>query len=218
MARRQGTAGLPRRQFLYDVMQEIDMPKRLSLVLGSILAGVLTCLAAAEARQVASNTERESFTAFAVNISNVGRPGATTVDIVIERYSTKAESQRLLQVFKEKGPDALLDALRDTPRVGYIRTPDSLAYDLHYAEQAPGEDGGRTIMLLTDRPIGFWEAVNRPRTIDYPFTMIQLQLDRTGEGVGKLSIATRITLNGPVLALEDFANQPVMLTQVRKRQ
>ena len=43
----------------------------------------------ADARQVASNTPREAFTALAVNMSNVGRTGATTVDIVIERYSTR---------------------------------------------------------------------------------------------------------------------------------
>lgn len=172
---------------------------------------------AAFARQVASNTERESYTALAVNISNIGRTGATPVDIVVERYTTDAESARLLALFKEKGPDALLDALRDTPRVGYIRTPDSLAYDLHYARQAPLEDGGKRIVLATDRPIGFWEAANRPRSMDYPFTLIELRVNDEGEGEGKLSIATKVTLNGPVLALENYGNQPVMLNQVRRR-
>ena len=193
------------------------MQKRMTAVLCAMAGVFLTLVPAADARQVASNTPREAFTALAVNMSNVGRPGSTTVDIVIERYSTAEETQRLLAIFKEKGPEALVDALRDTPRVGYIRTPDSLAYDLRWAEQVPGEDGGRRVMLLTDRPIGFWEAANRPRTIDYPFTLIELQLDPSGEGVGKLSIATRITLNGSVLALENFANEPVRLTQVRKR-
>lgn len=173
--------------------------------------------AGASARQVASNTERENYTALAVNISNVGRTGATPVDIVIERYTTDAESSRLLATFKEKGPDALLNALRETPRVGYIRTPDSLAYDLHYARQAPLEDGGKRVVLATDRPIGFWEAANRPRSIDYPFTLIELRVNDDGEGEGRLSIATKITLNGPVLALENYGNQPVMLNQVRRR-
>lgn len=194
------------------------MQKRMTAVLCAMAGVFLTLVPAADARQVASNTPREAFTALAVNMSNVGRPGSTTVDIVIERYSTPQETQRLLAIFKEKGPEALVDALRDTPRVGYIRTPDSLAYDLRWAEQVPGEDGGRRVILLTDRPIGFWEAANRPRTIDYPFTLIELQLDPSGEGVGKLSIATRITLNGSVLALENFANEPLRLTQVRKRQ
>jgi len=181
------------------------------------LAFVVIAASGAAARQVASNTEREEFTAVATNISNVGRTGATQVDIVIERFSTDAESDRLLAILKEKGPDELLDALRDRPRVGYIRTPDSLAYNLHYARQVPLEEGGRRIVLLTDRPIGFWEATRRPRTIDYPFTLIEMRLDGDGGGEGKLSIATKITLDGSVMTLENYANQPVMLTNIRKR-
>ena len=169
------------------------------------------------AAQTASNSERERFTAFAVNTSNVGRPGAMQVDLEITRWTSDAERDRLMQVFKEKGPNALLEALRDTRPVGFIKTPDSLAYDLHYARQMPGEDGGRRIILVTDRPISFWEARNQPRSIEYPFTLVELQMDGKGEGVGKLSIATRITLNGNVLTLENFANQPVMLTTVRKQ-
>lgn len=174
-------------------------------------------VAASLGAQTASNSERERFTAFAVNTSNVGRPGATQVDIEITRWTPDAERDRLMQVFKEKGPNALLDALRDTRRVGYIKTPDSIAYDLHYARQMPGEDGGRRIVLVTDRPISFWEARNQPRSIEYPFTLIELEMDGKGEGVGKLSIATRITLNGNVLTLENYGNQPVMLTTVRKQ-
>ena len=199
-----------------------DMPvpshpySRLASVL--LLSGAVAMLGRAEASgQVASNSEREAFTAVAVNISNVGRTGATAVDIVIERWTSDAENGRLLAILKEKGPQELLEVLRDTPRVGYFRTPDSLAYDLHYARQIPGEDGGRRIVLATDRPIGFWEATARPRSFDYPFTLIELRMDGEGRGVGKLSIATKITLSGDVMVLENFANQPVHLNDVRKR-
>ena len=186
------------------------------------LTSMLTIMAAlligpAVVAQVASNSDPERFTANAVNISNVGRTGATPLDLVIERWSTDSERDRLMEIFKSKGPDGLLDALRDLPRVGYLRTPDSLGYDLRYARQMPGEDGGRRIVLITDRPIGFWEARNRPRTIDYPFTLIEMRLDGDGRGEGKLSIATKITLNGDVLVLENYANQPVMLNDIRRQ-
>lgn len=114
--------------------------------------------------QVASNSEREVFTALAVNMSNVGQTGATPVDIVIERWTGDTERDRLMTVFRESGADGLLNDFRKSKRVGSIRTPDSVAYDLHYARQIPGKDGGRRIVLATDRPIGFWEASNRPRT------------------------------------------------------
>jgi hypothetical protein len=149
-------------------------------------------------------------------MSNIGTGATATVDITINRWSTDAERDRLMGIFKEKGPDALLDALRDVPPVGTIRTPDSLAYDLRFARELPGEDGGRQIILVTDRPIGFWEAANRPRTFDYPFTVIELRLDKDNRGSGKLSIATKLTLRNNVLVLENFASQPVMLNNVRK--
>ena len=48
--------------------------------------------------------------------------------------------------------------------VGSIRTPQTLAWDLRYARQFKLHEGGRRIVLVTDRPIGFREAANSTRT------------------------------------------------------
>ena len=73
------------------------------------------------------------------------------------------------------------------------------------------------VFLMTDRYIGAWEAVNRPRTIDYPFTLIQLQVDKNGTGEGKASVYTKITeAKDGTIELENFANQPVMLNEVQE--
>ena len=154
----------------------------------------------------------------AVNMSNIGRSGAGTIEIVVDRWSTDAERDRLLTVLMEQGADKLLDVLRDMRRVGYIRSPNSLGYDLHYARRTPLPDGGERVVLATDRPIGFWEAANRPRSLDYPFTIIELHLNAGGEGEGKLSIATKIAADkeSKTIVLEDYANQPVLLTSVKR--
>jgi hypothetical protein len=160
----------------------------------------------------------ERFTALAVNMSNVGRSGAGTIEIAVDRWSTDAERDRLLTTLMDRGADKLLDVLRDMRRVGYIRSPNSLGYDLHYARRTPLPDGGERVVLATDRPVGFWEAVNRPRSIDYPFTIIELHLNADGEGEGKLSIATKIVAEkeSNTIVLEDYANQPVLLTSVKR--
>ncbi len=119
--------------------------------------------------------EKEEFTAVAIANNNI-QSGAGTVLISIDRWSTSAERDKLVSTLVNKGPRALLDALQDTRPVGRIRTPDSLGYDLHYAFQTPGEDGGRRIVIATDRPIGFWEAYNQPRTVDYPFTIVEMHI------------------------------------------
>jgi hypothetical protein len=158
-----------------------------------------------------------TFSAFAVSLGGPRTTAGTAqVDITINRWSTDAERGRLLEALK-KGQNTLLEALRDLEPVGSIRTPESLAYDLHYANEAAGEDGGRRIFLATDRPIGFWEAAYRPRTIDYPFTFIELRMNGRGEGEGKLSLATKVIASddGRFVQLENYAAQPVQLSQVR---
>lgn len=183
----------------------------------SVFAAVLGAALFAAVPAAQSNMARpEKFTAFAVDVSNTApRASASPVDITISRWSTDAERDRLLSVFRDKGQDALLSELQKLPVVGGIRTPGSLNYDLHFARQRPEAEGGRMIFLMTDRYITTWEAMNRPRTIDYPFTLIQLQLDKTGKGVGKASIATKITQAADgTIELENFSNVPVMLNEV----
>ena len=155
-------------------------------------------------------------TAFAINM-NTTRPGTatTTVDVVINRFSTDSERDRLREAFKANEQQGLLRALQKLPAVGYLTTPGSLRYDVHFARQRPLPEGGRRIFLLTDRRINFWEAASGARTLDYPFTLVELQLDKNSRGVGKLNIAARITgSEDTVVEIEDFAAQPVQLNEV----
>ena len=137
--------------------------------------------------------------------------------MVVTRWSTDDEQDMLMATLFDRGPEALLDELRETRRVGYIRPPNCLGYDLRFAKEIPEKDGGRRVVLVTDRPIDFWEAANQPRSIDYPFTVIELRLTRDGEGEGRMSIATKITGNRvfDLIELEDYATQPVQLMGVR---
>ncbi len=155
--------------------------------------------------------------AFAVNMSTVATGANSSVDIQIDRWSTTAEREKLKAVFLEKGPQRLLDALQDTRRVGFIRLPATVGHDLRYAQADPMEDGGQRIVIVTDRPISFQEASNRPRSFDYPFTLIQIHLDKQGQGEGRMSVATMITHNPKTnsVVLENYGSEPVRLNSVR---
>jgi len=181
-----------------------------------IVAAALVLVTQVVLPQTSGTPER--FTAVAVNMGTPGRAGATKVDIVVNRWSTTVERDRLLAVLFEKGPDKLLDTLTSLPRVGYFRTPNSIGYDLHFAQRTPMPDGGERVVLATDRHITFWEAVNRPRSIDYPFTVIELHINGDGVGEGKMSLATKITAEqeSKLIVLENYSTQPVMLNDVRR--
>ena len=153
------------------------------------LVHTIIAMSALSAATLAAQTNfpPEEFQAVAMVNDNFSS-GAGQVTIRIDRWSSTADRDRLVNTLVQKGADKLLDALQDMKAVGIIKTPDSLGYDLHYAHQAPGEDGGRDIVIATDRPIGFWEASHQPRTIDYPFTVIQMHIDKDGKGTGTMSV------------------------------
>jgi hypothetical protein len=160
--------------------------------------------------------EKEEFTAIAI-VNNDQGSGAGIVQIRVERWSTEAEQKKLVDTLIKESPRRALDVLQDMRPVGTIRTPDSLGYNLRYAQQTPGKDGGRQIVIATDRPIGFWEARNQPRTIDYPFTVLQMQIGPDGKGKGTMSYATKIIAYNNIIELENYATAPIMLTEITSR-
>jgi hypothetical protein len=167
----------------------------------------------------AQGGSREVYTALAVNMNHTGvGAAAQTVQIVVDHWTPAPARQRLIDVLMHQGPEQLLEELKKQPRVGYIRTPDSIGYDLHYASRTPTGDGGERVVLATDRPIGFWEAIAQTRTLDYPFTVIELHIKPNGEGEGKMSLATRITADPKdnLIVLENYSQQPVLLQSVKR--
>jgi hypothetical protein len=160
----------------------------------------------------------ERFTATAINMGTPGPARVDRVDIVVTQWSPRAQRDRLIGVLFERGPEKLLDVLQGLPKVGYFKTPESLAYDLRYAQRTVLPDRGERIVLATDRFVRFWEAARGSRTLDYPFTIIELRLDGDGRGEGKMSIATRITADkkNNTIELENWGTQPVMLKDVKR--
>jgi len=152
----------------------------------------------------------------------LGLPGARRAGIVeidVDRWSSDQERDSLLDTLRTKGENSLLSSLQETKRVGFIRTPDRLGWDLHYASETPTDDGGKDIVIATDRPIRFWEAANLTRTTRYPFTIIQIHLGKDGKGEGRMSVATKLSMSkdGKTLELENYSTQPVILEKVAEQ-
>ncbi len=197
------------------------------LLMVAATAGALACLLIASATGHAqTNGEKLHIQAWAVNMSNIATGANQTVMIDIDQWSTAAERSRLVATMLDKGQDALVKALQDTPKKGRMWFPElkgpdpthaRLGYPLHYAWQSPLPEGGRRIVIATDRPITFWEAREQPRTINYPFTLAEIHVDKDGTGEGKLSVATKVKFDKAdnVLVLENYTSEPVRLQKVK---
>jgi uncharacterized membrane protein len=159
------------------------------------------------------------FTAFAVQME-AGISGA--VDIAIERWSTDAERQQLVGMVQATNPDnyrqqeKLVKALQDVkPRVGFIRTPNSMGWDLRYAYESKLPDGSRQIVIATDKPISFGAAASQAQSTDYAFTLIQMQFPAgKNKGEGKMLAQSSIGVKNGKLEIETYGQEPVRFTEV----
>jgi hypothetical protein len=187
-------------------------PIRVRTVICATVATAMVCVAPMTAQNV-----KESFTGFAINMN--GAANTATVDFTIERWSTDAEREKLLALIPEehKSPQKLVDALQDMKSVGSIRTPKTLAWTLRYARQFKLPEGGRRIVLVTDRPIGFGEARNSARSMDYPFTVLEIRLNANDEGEGKIFGGTKLYVEKGELVVENWGTQPTRFNNIKKQ-
>jgi hypothetical protein len=152
------------------------------------------------------------FTAFGVSLQ-AGVSGV--IEIAIERWSTDAERTALLTALAQGGQDKLLDAMQDMKeRLGYIRTPNSLGWDLKYCRDNRLADGARQIVIATDKPVSFLAVARNSRTLDYPFTLLELRMGTDGKGEGRMLARTAINVENGRLELENYGQEPVRLTTI----
>ena len=164
--------------------------------------------------------------AFAVDMSNVGTGQTATVEIRITNWSPTQDRERIVATMVDKGQDEVLNLLQKLPSKGRLRLPQlvgrdptnlRLGWDIRYASSTEDPEGGHRIVLALDRVMSFAELRNRPRTVDYPFTFIEIHLNKDGEGEGKLAYATKILFDKKknTIELENFSSEPVRLTTVK---
>jgi hypothetical protein len=161
----------------------------------------------------AGASRAEQFTATLVNPE--GRPSTAPVVIHIDHYSTDTEVQKLSAVLADKGPDALAEALWDLEK-GYIRISGGLGYPIAVARSRQ-DGGGRVVRIMIDRPVSFREVASNARSLDYPFSYIELKLDRDGKGEGQMYAAAKVSLTAGTLDIENYSALPLKLLNVQSR-
>ena len=166
-----------------------------------------------------TSTVKERFTFAALNGSKAGPAGGNRLELVVNRWSSDAERDRVYSAIADNVQDKLADALAALPEAGYIHWPSNLEYIVRYANRIPRPDGGEDVVLGADAPLSLWwdPSISTPSTSPR-FTVIQLRLSKDGRGEGKLSLATKVTASKETktFALEDYARQPAILTDVQR--
>jgi hypothetical protein len=174
----------------------------------------------------AAESNGDTFSAMAylptgAGVRMAGAGSTASVTIYVEKYTSDQEVQQYSQTLLQQGPDELLKALEKTDAIGKVTAQRRLGFfDLKLIRSRPIE-GGRRIIGVCDRPIGFLEAYYSGRSLDNKFGIVILDLkqDKKGkeQGVGQLIYAAKVTvLEGNKVEVENLGIDPVKLLGVRK--
>ena len=125
------------------------------------------------------------------------------VNIHINQFSTEEDRQALIDAFKNKRQDGLIDALDDMKGRGRISTPYGTGNEIKYIMELPPEKGRRHIRLVTDRRISFGEAYASTRSKEYSVGAIDLFLTPDGkDSDGQALPACKLKINKKTQQLE----------------
>jgi hypothetical protein len=148
-----------------------------------------------------------------------GNRGAitSTFTLRIKRYTSDNEVLRLTRLLKDSGQDALSKVL-DKEDLGNIQIGVNIGQTINAAWVSTGEEGERKITVLAKRWIGTFEQRRGTRSLDYPFTYVELFVDERGKGDGGMIPAAKVrALGDRTIEVENFGIYPARLNNIRRK-
>lgn len=164
---------------------------------------IAACLAAvvATAPAPAAQSLEPPFRLSAIGINfndQIGMAVRTTMAIDVRRWSDAGEQEAVVTAVRAGGTEGLLELLPGLAELGSLRIENDTSVKFKIALTQPGRGGASSITLIGDRPV-LWESASwgifDRRALEYRFVALQLQLDGSGRGTGRLSLATQVSVD-----------------------
>ena len=194
---------------------------RIKMLIRLFMLAVIPLCAAAS--QMAQDADRDSRFALPLQFAGTafGQAGAAAgksfgFTVYITDWTPDQQVTDFINTLKENGPNGLVKAFDKTKDVGRVSPTGFVGNSFRFARATPTQGGGMHIVMVTDRPMRFWEVYNSGRSTQYRFGIIVLNLDSTGKGTGTLAPICKIKFNKKnELEIEHYGQKPLRLANVR---
>ncbi|HEX7177854.1 MAG TPA: hypothetical protein VF240_21520 [Pyrinomonadaceae bacterium] len=148
-----------------------------------------------------------------------GRLGGRTRQfrLIVERYTSPQDVQRLTSALQTGGQDELLSVLSKL-NAGRIQIGTGVGITANAIIPTELPEGGTKLVVLFQRNINFYELRHGTRSEDYKFGYAELHLGRKGDNEGTFIAAAKIKLeDGNSWVVEDFGEFPARLLGLQAR-
>jgi hypothetical protein len=148
------------------------------------------------------------------------RTGSQRIQILIDQFSSREDTERLVGVLEAKGPRGLETAMSKL-EVGRLQIGTGLSYPIATAHVFEDKElNTRRLVLIIPRPISFGEYSRGGRSKYYPYTLVELAMDGPGiddGGSGEMLAAAQIRLEKDgTVHIENLEAQPRRIVKVTR--
>ena len=194
----------------------MSRPEKTSI--GRIAAlGITACATLAVAAGVFADERVVPDTYLAVTANMTPADVELKADIL--RWSTPTDREAVIAALQSEEPSI---ALRELPSMGVIwRSNSSVGNAVKYAYKTETGDGGQSVTLVTDRPLGYshyqpWQADEPTSVESLEYSVVELTVGSTNNGQGTLSLAATVAIDTDAnLVTLDRGDSTPLLTNVR---
>jgi hypothetical protein len=135
----------------------------------------------------------------------------------VNELSPPGDQAILLEAFKAKGNEGLVNALSKMPAKGRLAITGTLGGDLAYIRRFKQQDGTLVIRMITNRLLRFGEVWADTRTTDYQLSGLEIVVGKDKKATGTLLPAAQLKIDKKgQLEIETYQN-PWKLTNIQLR-
>jgi len=193
---------------------------RFHLFFGFWLAALLTLAGASEIKAQAKETYTGTILSYGTGMNT--RTVTRTFTLTIDAVTSDQMAQEYLGILQTGGQDAALRAIKKQ-ELGRFSVGSNIGIPINVVRETV-TNGQRRIFIVFERWTYFAEYRGGYRSLDYPFGVIELNIDEaTGKGEGTYIAAAQIRwrknneTNQFYVEIENFATYPARLMGVQRR-
>ena len=188
-------------------------------ILSLCLAGNTALAGGPDDKQAAGSADQRTAPDTYTAVTTAMQPAGVTLRFVVTQWSTDDERAAVVAALDD--PAKAKTALADLPTVGVVwRSGSAIGSRIKYAQRETMANGDERVTLVTEQRLG--PQSYRPWVADQPaadapadFTVIQLDANDEGSGVGTMSFAAGLALDADsmMVSLDREPATPLLLTE-----
>jgi hypothetical protein len=138
-----------------------------------------------------------------------------TIEIIIDEFTSDEEYMEQLTILKSEGQDALRKKLERIEKGRILWPPDQVKIAIAHISES---EAGTIVRVFTARPWYFLQERFRGEpSNDYPFGLIELRIDKNGNGQGTIVVAAKAMISeGNRIELMSQKNPYIKVHTVRR--